>query len=75
MSDFYIKQMNVADTPGVKLLVLGGAMTIQNAGEIRNALLEVFSEGNGVCLEMGTVTEADLAGLQLLCAARQGRSA
>ena len=43
MSDFSIQQMNQADAPGIKIVVISGEMTIQNAGEIRNALLEAFS--------------------------------
>jgi anti-anti-sigma regulatory factor len=71
MSDFSIEQMNQADAPGIKIVAIGGEMTIQNAGEIRTALLEAFSQGEGVCLEMGRVTGVDLAGLQLLCAAHR----
>jgi len=71
MADFSIKQKNKTNAPGTKFVMIGGEMTIRNAGEIRNALLVAFSEGEGVCLEMGKVTEVDLAGLQLLCAAHR----
>jgi len=71
MSDFSIEQMNQADVPGTRIVVISGEMTIQNAGEIRIALLEAFSQGEGVCLELGKVTGVDLAGLQLLCAAHR----
>jgi anti-anti-sigma regulatory factor len=71
MSGFSIQQMNQADAPGTKIVAVSGEMTIQNAEEIRNVLLEAFSDGEGVCLEMGKVTEVDLAGLQLLCAAHR----
>jgi anti-anti-sigma regulatory factor len=71
MSDFSIEQMNQADATGIKTVVINGDMTIQNAGEIRTVLLEAFSQGEGVCLGMGKVTEVDLAGLQLLCAAHR----
>jgi anti-anti-sigma factor len=71
MSDFSIQQMNQADAPGTKIVAVSGEMTIQNAGEIRNLLLEAFSGGEGVCLEMDKVTGIDLAGLQLLCAAHR----
>jgi anti-anti-sigma factor len=71
MSDFSIEQMDKVDATGIKTVVINGEMTIQNAGEIRNALLEAFSQGEGVCLEMGKVSEVDLAGLQLLCAAHR----
>jgi anti-anti-sigma regulatory factor len=71
MSEFSIEQMNTADAPGTRIVVVSGEMTIQNSGDLRNALLEAFSAGEGVCLEMGKVTEVDLAGLQLLCAAHR----
>jgi anti-anti-sigma regulatory factor len=71
MADFSIQQMNQADTTGIKTVVINGDMTIQNAGEIRTVLLEGFSNGAGLCLELGNVSEIDLAGLQLLCAAHK----
>ena len=71
MSDFSIQQMNQADAPATRIVVVSGDMTIQNAGEIRNLLLEAFSGGEGVCLEMDKVAGVDLAGLQLLCAAHR----
>ena len=71
MSGFSIQQMNHADTPEIKIVFIDGEMTILNAGEIRNSLLEAFSNGAGLCLDMGKVTEVDLAGLQLLCAAHR----
>jgi anti-anti-sigma regulatory factor len=71
MDGFSIQQMNQADAPATRIVVVSGDMTIQNAGEIRNLLLEAFSGGEGVCLEMDKVTGVDLAGLQLLCAAHR----
>jgi anti-anti-sigma regulatory factor len=71
MSDFSIEQVNQADAPGTRIVVISGEMAIQNAGEIRTVLLEAFSQGEGVCLELGKVTGVDLAGLQLLCAAHR----
>jgi anti-anti-sigma regulatory factor len=71
MSEFSIQTMNHADTSGIKNVVINGGMTIQNAGEIRNAMLEAFSTGEGLRLELGKITEIDLAGLQLLCAAHR----
>jgi len=71
MSDFPIQNMNQVDAPATRIVVVSGDMTIQNTGEIRNLLLEAFSCGEGVCLEMDKVTGVDLAGLQLLCAAHR----
>jgi hypothetical protein len=61
MSDFSIHKVNQADAPGTKIVVVSGEMTIQNAGEIRKILLEAFSDGKGVLLEIGKVTEGDLS--------------
>jgi anti-anti-sigma regulatory factor len=71
MSGFFIQRQNRSESPGIKVVVIDGDMTAQNAGEIRAILLEAFSQGEGVCLEMGKVIGVDLAGLQLLCAAHR----
>jgi anti-anti-sigma factor len=71
MSGFSIEQMNNAEAPGTITVVVNGEMTIQNAEEIRNALLKAFSDGEMLILEMDKVTAIDLAGLQLLCAAHR----
>lgn len=71
MADFSIQQKNRADTTGIKSVVVNGEMTVQHAGEIRDVLMEGFSDGAGLCLELGNVSEIDIAGLQLLCAAHK----
>jgi anti-anti-sigma regulatory factor len=71
MSGFSIKQVNQAEAPGTITVVLSGEMTIQNAGEIRNALMQAFSAGEGLILDMNKVSAVDLAGLQLMCAAHR----
>jgi anti-anti-sigma regulatory factor len=71
MSGFSIEQVNSVDAPGTITVVVTGEMTIQNAGEIRDVLLQAFSEGERLILEMGKVSVIDLAGLQLMCAAHR----
>jgi anti-anti-sigma regulatory factor len=71
MTGFSIKQVTQAETPGSITVVVTGEMTIQNAAEIRNALLQAFSDGERLILKMDKVTAVDLAGLQLLCAAHR----
>jgi anti-anti-sigma factor len=71
MSGFSIQQSNRSDKPDAGILIVNGEMTIQNAGEIRSALLEAFAGVEVLSLDMTDVTEIDLAGLQLLCAAHR----
>jgi anti-anti-sigma regulatory factor len=71
MPGFSIEQMNHAESSGTKIVVVSGEMTIQNAGEIRMVLLDAFADGVELHMEMDKVTEVDLAGLQLLCAAHR----
>ncbi len=68
MSDMEIRmEQGGADKTGV--VAISGRMTIEHAGEIRAALLEAFSRGDGVRLDLDGVSEVDLTGLQLICAA------
>ena len=70
MSKFTIqKKKQKNHSAGVNHIVINGEMTIQNAVEIRNALLDTFSEGNNLQLDMKGVTDVDLTGLQVICAA------
>jgi anti-anti-sigma regulatory factor len=71
MTGFSIKLVNQPEVPGTITVVVTGEMTIQNAAEIRNSLLQAFSDGESLILEMDKVTEVDLAGLQLLCSAHR----
>jgi anti-anti-sigma regulatory factor len=52
-------------------LRLSGSLTVQNAGELRKALLEALSTAEIVELELGDHLEIDIAGLQLLCSAHR----
>ncbi len=71
MSVLLIEQTGQADADGSRTVVINGDMTIENAAEIRSALLQALSGGGRLLLDMRKVTGIDLAGLQLLCAAHR----
>jgi anti-anti-sigma regulatory factor len=57
---------------------LGPALTLANAGEVKEALQAALAADGKITLDASAVAEADLAGLQLICAihraaAREGR--
>ncbi len=54
-------------TAGV--LNLEGALTIQQAGDLKDALLRSLSSAEQVSLHLEKVTDIDIAGLQILCSA------
>lgn len=51
------------------VLTLEGALTIQRAGDMRDALLRSLSSAEQVSLNLEQVTDLDVAGLQVLCSA------
>ncbi len=60
------------------LVKLGPALTLANAGEVKEALQSALAAGGKITLDATAVDEVDLAGLQLICAthraaARDGR--
>ena len=64
MAEFTLEQ-----TGGTGVLHLKGALTIQQAGDLKDALLRVLSGAEQVSLRLEQVTEVDISGLQLLCSA------
>lgn len=69
MSDITIQQMIKADAPETKVITLNGKMTIQYAEEIKKVLQEVLAGNDRLQLDLEGVSEVDLTGLQLICAA------
>lgn len=70
MSEFSIQKIDQVDGPAdVEHFVIRGEMTILNTVEIRNTLLDTFSNGKNLLLDLTGVTEVDLTGLQIICAA------
>lgn len=71
------------DTPSVKitkkkdrtLVAINGAMTIGQAAELRDGLLQAFGMGKRVELSLEGVTEVDITGLQLLCSSHRTSTA
>jgi anti-anti-sigma regulatory factor len=53
------------------LLRLSGSLTVQYAGELRQALMEALAAAGTVSIEFGEDLEIDIAGLQLLCSAHR----
>jgi len=64
MAEFTVEQ-----TGGMGVLHLKGALTIQQAGDLKDALLRVLSNAEQVGLSLEQVTEVDISGLQVLCSA------
>jgi anti-anti-sigma factor len=69
MSDITIQQMIKADAPETKVITLNGKMTIQYAEEIKKVLQEALANNDRLQLDLEGVSEVDLTGLQLICAA------
>ncbi len=71
MSDFLIEQTEQVDAEGSRTVAINGDMTIENAAELRSALMQALSDGGRLLLHMGRVDRIDLACLQLLCSAHR----
>jgi len=54
---------------GAGVLVMGGSLTIENAGEIRRRLLNAFERSDRVVVSIAEDTQMDISFLQVLCAA------
>ena len=50
-------------------LALDGELTVARVGAVRERLLQALDQAEQVILDLTAVTEADIAGLQLLCSA------
>ncbi len=69
MEEIAITKTEREGRAGGETVTISGRMTIEHAGEIRSALLEAISGGDELHLDLAGVSEADLTGLQLICAA------
>ncbi len=54
---------------GCRHVVLKGALTVESAEDIKKSLTQALQGGGAVRVRFGDVTSADLALLQILCAA------
>jgi len=68
MDEFLARQSGDASS---RVLELSGMLTIHYAGEIKTALMEAFSGAENLTCDLQRISEIDLAGLQLLCAAHR----
>ena len=68
MSNFSIKQKTMKD--GIELKV-SGSLTIENSADMRESLLDAFSKGDQVTVDLTAVDAIDLSGLQIMCAAHR----
>jgi len=71
MPNFSLKTITTKESPGIREIAISGAMTIHHADEIRTTMLVTLNEAEEVRMLMAQVTEIDLVGLQLLCAAHK----
>lgn len=53
------------------MLILKGALTIENVAELKSAVAEALEASTGLALEVADVETADLSCLQLLCSAHR----
>jgi len=68
MEEFTAHQSGDASS---RVLALSGMLTIHYAGEIKSALMEAFAGAEKLTCDLQRVSEIDLSGLQLLCAAHR----
>lgn len=71
MSELSVQTLAKPDDPAAVVITIAGSMTIPYASELRDHLLAVFEKSNAVTADLCGVTEIDVAGLQLLCAAHR----
>ncbi|SNB44783.1 STAS domain-containing protein [Geobacter sp. DSM 9736] len=70
MSDFTVTH-SMSEDGEVRVVTLSGEMTIMHAGELRETLLSALAGEGKFRVDVTAVTDIDLAGLQLLCAAHR----
>jgi anti-sigma B factor antagonist len=63
--------LTFSQTDNLSQAQIEGAMTIHNAFELKNQLMQVLNFAHSLELDLSAVTEIDGAGLQLLIMAKQ----
>ena len=51
----------------LKSVTLAGDLTVENASEIRDALIEAIHKEDGISLDISGVTDLDVSFLQIIC--------
>lgn len=62
---------NVSDGSDIVVLCLEGDVTIETVGEVRDAILQAFSDAAHIKINCDSVTNIDFFGLQILCSAHR----
>ena len=75
MNEMTIESWQDAEVQGKLRLKLSGSVTIGQAADLKNALLDALGAGSELQMDLREVTEIDLTGLQLLCAAHHSAQA
>jgi anti-anti-sigma regulatory factor len=52
-------------------VTIEGALTLQCISEIRDALLRTVQQADDIVIDMGAVTDLDVSGFQVICAAHK----
>jgi anti-anti-sigma factor len=60
---------NLEEKKDATVLDISGELTVENAGDIKGALLEAFRAGKDVILKLKKVSAVDLSFIQILLAA------
>ena len=63
--------MKIESTNGTRTVYFTGSLTIDKAAVIRDALSKVLNGAQTVTFNVGSLSEVDAAGLQILCAAHR----
>lgn len=71
MAEFAVKVSKKAGKGKDREVRISGEMTVINASQARDALLNVITAEERICIDVNEVTAIDLMGLQLLCAAHR----
>jgi hypothetical protein len=69
MVEFAVGRSSDGGTSGLRCVCVSGKMTIQHAHELKEAILEGFATGENILVDLTGVTDVDLAGIQVICAA------
>lgn len=64
--------LSIDEKESLGTLVISGSITIQNAQDLHQALMDATAKANRLVLNLEGVDRMDLAALQLLCSAHRG---
>jgi anti-anti-sigma factor len=53
---------------GVSSIALSGDISVDNSGELKDLLLKEALKHNSIAIDVSSITDVDVAGMQILCA-------